>query len=55
MCDHWLQYMDTANHKEALAAWRNAALQKPTYVPAWTSMITLLDNLGMLAGTTAFL
>ena len=32
-------------HAEALSAWRNATLQKPTHVQAWANMLLLLDNL----------
>ena len=43
-----LQYLDTDRHSQALAAWRNATLQRPTHTSAWLNIILLLDNLGPL-------
>ena len=33
-------------HQMALNAWRNATLQNPNHLNAWSNMVILLDNLG---------
>ena len=48
MLVNFLQYLDTNRHNQALAAWRNATLQRPKHTSAWLNIILLLDNLGSL-------
>jgi len=40
--------LDQSRHDEALTAWMNATVLKPTHVSAWTNIIILLGNLGIL-------
>ena len=44
------QYVSENRFSEALSAWRNATLLKPTHASAWYNMIILLDNLGRVLG-----
>ncbi|XP_061165733.1 protein O-mannosyl-transferase TMTC4-like [Saccostrea echinata] len=41
-------YLDMGQHQLALSAWRNATLQKPSHLNAWSNMVILLDNLEKL-------
>jgi len=39
--------LEQTRHEEALAAWMNATMLKPSHVSAWTNIIILLGYLGM--------
>ena len=42
----YFQYLETGKSQLAIKAFRNATLQKPDHVNAWSNMAILLDNIG---------